>query len=489
MKRITALLLVLVMIVPLALMSCDKDDGGTLPPAGGTGTNAPQGGGETQGDQPAGTDQQPADTQAPVTQDTYIYVPDTEAKYSGLFGIGTHGSANIEFDDIKVTNRADKFEMVTNDFSGENPMDGWTTPTGTITVAEETKAPAETEEGEETEAPETDAADEEKNMVAAASGDTMAYFGDPSWNFVQFSVKIKAIEIGDGVSIYAAVKDDQNYVEVVIGEDGGKYISAYTVVNGEKTLWGSKFPYDLLPLDAEEFQSCSVTLNKEMINVYVNGSHLFDVYSEEAAGGLYGGVGFGTWLTTNSYDNVKVTAKDGTILYENDFSNAGSLESDFVPKTYSGGGWSGMEDNWLSDFVIEADEDAAHGNVLKCVDNSISGAGVIIASSIGNEEWANYTLDCDMRIDGSAEGWLVWSAIRDDSNYAMYNIGGWSNSQTCFEPTEGGAKSTQTQVAYKYTLGVWYHLTLEVTDMYVRGHIYDSEGTEIITNTYLKTLA
>ncbi len=488
MKRITALLLVLVMIVPLALMSCDKDDGGTLPPAGGTGTNAPQGGGETQGNQPAGTDQQPADTQAPVTQDTYIYVPDTEAKYSGLFGIGTHGSANIEFDDIKVTNRADRFEMVTNDFSGENPMDGWTTPTGTITVAEETKAPAETEEGAETEAPETEAADEEKNMVAAATGDTMAYFGDPSWNYVQFSVKVKAIEIGDGVSLYGAVKDDQNYVEVVIGEDGGKYISAYSVVNGEKTQWGSKFPYELLSLSADEFKSCSITLNKEVVNVYVDGSHLFDIYSDEVSG-LYGGVGFGTWSTTNSYDNVVVKKNDGTILYENDFSNAGSLESDFVPRTYSGGTWSGMDANWLSDFVIEADEDAAHGNVLKCVNNGITGAGVIVASSIGNEEWANYTLDCDIRIDGSAEGWLVWSAIRDDSNYAMYNIGGWSNSQTCFEPTESGAKSTQTQVAHAYTLGEWYHLTLEVTDMYVRGHIFDSTGEEIITNTYLKTLA
>ena len=141
--------------------------------------------------------------------------------------------------------------------------------------------------------------------------------------------------------------------------------------------------------------------------------------------------------------------------------------------------------DWQSEWTIEADDDE-HGNVLKNSNSQSTGAALIVSQFMGNEDWSNYTLELDMRIDGGAEGWLIYSAVESDSDYIMYNIGGWGNTKTCFEPTIGGAKTSQSgkqDVSRAFTVGQWYHLTMEVHEMYVITYI---DGEQF--NTYVAEL-
>lgn len=455
MKKLVALLLALVMVLPLALASCSGDNN-DLPPTG-DGTTASNG---NDTNKPANTEEgNKGDNNG--DDGPYEYLPDPDGKLPGKVGIGSNG-ASVSIQTITVTNRRDKTALLSYDFSEGNPTESWSF------------AGAEAADFAVT----TDAETEAVTLNFSKSG-AMAYYGESVWNDIQYALRGVTInEMGNGVVLYVCVTDDKNYVEVIVGDEGGKYITANTVKNGEKTE-EYKIPLEIAEVEVGAKFNMSVTVQKESIEVYVNGSHCFNIYEEMDP--VYGGIALSSWLTGVSYDNIKVTSnKDGSVLYEEDFSDPSVLESKYTPKKYGGGNCADAQiEAWLDYWVIEADEDADHGNVLTLNTKDYSGFAVALTESIGNPAWTDYTIELDARIDLPTEGWLVFVATSDDQNSFMWNVGGWGNTVTCFEIITAGSKGTQTKVDTKFDTGTWYHLKVVVTDMLVQAYV-DGE----LINTY-----
>ena len=98
---------------------------------------------------------------------------------------------------------------------------------------------------------------------------------------------------------------------------------------------------------------------------------------------------------------------------------------------------------------------------------------LVLSSFIGSKKWKNYTLDVDFHIDSGAEGCIIYIAFQDDTNYVMYNVGGWGNSVNAFEPTRKNEKNTQEKANASYDSEYWHHITIIVNgssaDAYVDG--------------------
>ncbi len=460
MKKITALILVLVMILPLVFAACN--DGGTKPGP------APSGTGD------AGTEDKTEGTKEPaVTEDPnkpYEYVPDPEGKYKGVFGLGTKG-ASVEFASYEVKNLKDDHVLASNDFTGEKPLDGWTFATASGgnwdgDQADFVVGPADVE------------GDKPATVLSfkdTASTGSMGYFGDSLWNTVRLTVRPRVLEWGNGVVIYFCVKDKDNYMELVIGDKNGKNITVNSVTSGTVKQEGTIL-LELAGIELGKQFPVGITVNKDCIDAYVSGKKLFSVYGEMK--GITGGIGVGSWATQNSFDNIKVTAKDGTVLYQNDFSNVSDLTSAFQAKQYSGG-------NSSQTASIESDLTANWAVVDGVLMNTATYEGnvLVLTESKGNPDWTEYTIELDARIDVANEGWLVYVGIADDQNYIMWNVGGWANSKTCFQATSGGIKGNASgtdSTPSNYKLGTWYHLKLVVGPNYVLGYV-DGE----LVDTYI----
>ncbi len=469
MKKLFALLLALVMVLPLVFAACDN---GSTVPSGGT-----QGGDDTQ-------TSKPKDTEAPVDPNApYVYVPNAEAQYSGMVGIGTSGTP-VEISSLNVENREDKVDLYESDFNAADPFEGWTFVGGdksafTVTDPVSFKEPAEG--GDDTTA-DTDAATAapaaESAKVLTLGKDAkgvMGYFGDAQWNYIRFAVKLRLLEEkGDGFSIYFCVKDDKNYKELVIGEDDNKYVSVYEVVDGQKTQVANMLDrLHVADKDNDKYFACTIVFEKDSITTIVNGVEVFHLYAkqEEVKNPLYGGVGLGRWATGVSYDNFVVKSnEDGKVLYENDFENVNSLEDDFTPGSYGVGSWTTMSD-WLDEWVI-ADDDKDHGKVLSMINKTPEDAGIVVTEGLGNTDWTNITIDVDARIDIPNEGWLLIFNAKDVANSAFWNVGGWGNTCTCFQTVDNGTKSGQlNNFESKYAADQWYHFTLVVNEATVYAYI------------------
>lgn len=128
---------------------------------------------------------------------------------------------------------------------------------------------------------------------------------------------------------------------------------------------------------------------------------------------IAGRVGVATWNTQAVYDDVKVTAADGTVLFGDDFSaGAGAW-------TPAGGTWS-----------------VADGAYAQ------SSGATPAQSMAGSADWSDYSLEVKARKTGGAEGFLVMFGVKDTGNYYWWNLGGWGNTTSAVEKAVNGAKST-----------------------------------------------
>lgn len=442
-KKITALFLAILMLVmPLAIYGCGGDD---TPDDSLTGDT----------EAPGSNDQQSEDDDEETEEETEpTYEPDPDAQFPGAAGVGSLG-ATVYYDKIKMSAIRNKVILYENDFSGENPLDGmnydtysgydWDKDTNDFSVK----------------ALESEGEDAEQDFVLAfedpSSIGSLIYFGDPKWNYLQYSLRVMINDVGEGGAVvYFGYIDSKNYFALEIGADNNTQLKVYRVENGNKSLVEA-MPYAVA---LNEWFAVGINMKRQDIDIYVASTLMFSLYKEyDPEDAYWGGVGLGSWLTAQSWDNLVVKSNEtGEILYQNDFSDPESLTRDFVPKQYSGGSW-GTIDAWTDYWVIE-DDDEEHGKVLKLNTAAYSGCVVMVADSIGNKDYTNYTIEVDVRRDSGAEAWLVFFNAKDDKNYVMWNIGGWGNTKTTFEPTIDGTKSTGTQIDDAYEMGKWYHVTL-----------------------------
>ncbi|MDP4508843.1 alpha-L-arabinofuranosidase C-terminal domain-containing protein [Nonomuraea turcica] len=149
---------------------------------------------------------------------------------------------------------------------------------------------------------------------------------------------------------------------------------------------------------------------------------------------IKGAVGLGAWRTQVRYDDVKVTAKDGTVLLSDDFS-AGA--SQWTPGL---GTWAVQDGAYVQSALVE---DAR--------------------STAGSADWSNYTMEVTARKTGGAEGFLVMFGVRDTGNFYWWNVGGWNNTQSAIEKSVNGGKSSIATSATTVETGRDHRLKIEVS--------------------------
>jgi alpha-L-arabinofuranosidase len=152
-------------------------------------------------------------------------------------------------------------------------------------------------------------------------------------------------------------------------------------------------------------------------------------------GPLTGAVGLSTWNTAAAYDDVRVTAADGTPLFTDDFSG------DAARWTHTGtGSWS-IEDG----RYVQTDATAENTMV-----------------SAGDPAWHDYDLHVKATKRSGSEGFLVAFGVKDTGNYYWWNLGGWNNTQSAVEQAVDGGKSTLISKAGSVGTGRAYDIDIKV---------------------------
>ncbi|MBL9138350.1 MAG: DUF1080 domain-containing protein [Verrucomicrobiales bacterium] len=149
-----------------------------------------------------------------------------------------------------------------------------------------------------------------------------------------------------------------------------------------------------------------------------------------------GGVGVGTWNTSAEFKEIKVTAPDGKILLQSDFSR--DLDG---WRPLGAGRWS------VQDGVLK--QSAADRDFVRAV--------------AGDRSWTDYTFELKARKLAGREGFLVLFHNGDDEDRTWWNLGGWENQRHGVEMGgTHGAKSGSIET------GRWYDIKIEVRGLAVK---------------------
>ena len=125
--------------------------------------------------------------------------------------------------------------------------------------------------------------------------------------------------------------------------------------------------------------------------------------TETVNGGM---IGVGTWKTTAEFKDIRVTAPDGTVLFDSNFSNGTE-------------GWNLLGDS--------ADWNVRDGALRQTAE------GEFIRAIAGSRDWTDYTLTLKARKLSGEEGFLILFRIFGDNDRTWWNIGGWVNESDAVE--------------------------------------------------------
>ncbi len=164
------------------------------------------------------------------------------------------------------------------------------------------------------------------------------------------------------------------------------------------------------------------------------------IAASAVTGGAFNGrVGVGTWNTQAEFDDLKVTAPDGKVLYSQNFA-------DGAPNfTNRDGSWK-----------------AQNG-----VYTQSSGAQPAL-SFVGDANWTDYDLTVRARKTGGAEGFIIPFRVRNNDNYLWWNVGGWQNSRSRIQRPTGDGGELGTNSTLTIEPNRWYDLKVEVRGAQIR---------------------
>ncbi|WP_239152604.1 alpha-L-arabinofuranosidase C-terminal domain-containing protein [Virgisporangium aliadipatigenens] len=130
---------------------------------------------------------------------------------------------------------------------------------------------------------------------------------------------------------------------------------------------------------------------------------------------ITGGIGLSTWGTASTYDDVKVTGTDGTVLFSDDF-NGGNADR-----------WTPVEPRGTWSVV-----NGAYAQSDAVAEDTLVKAGNITAT--------DYDLTLKATKQSGREGFLIAFGVQPNNELYWWNIGGWNNTQGAIQKGEGGGK-------------------------------------------------
>jgi serine/threonine protein kinase len=162
---------------------------------------------------------------------------------------------------------------------------------------------------------------ENGELVQPKTERSIIHFGDPNWTDYTLEVEGRSksgVKGGQGPMVLFRVEDPSNFREFVIGAYGGTATEATFHTNG---LW-ARVPGSFLqvPHEHDRWYKIRIEARGGNITCSVDGK---PVFTHAGAAHRRGMIGLATWNSSIRYRNLKVTAPDGTVLWEG-FPDVGS---------------------------------------------------------------------------------------------------------------------------------------------------------------------
>jgi alpha-L-arabinofuranosidase len=155
-----------------------------------------------------------------------------------------------------------------------------------------------------------------------------------------------------------------------------------------------------------------------------------------------GKIGVGTWNTQAEFKDIRVT-KHGEKLYVSDFSLGAK-------------GWKPDAGKW--NIVGEALQQSA--------------TGIKLRAYAGDSLWTDYTYTLKARKLSGSEGFLILFSVKDNDNYAWWNIGGWGNTRHAVEYCENGWRVlVGTQETGSVETDRWYDIKIELSGQHIKCYL------------------
>lgn len=295
MKKIIAFLLAAMMLVSLA--ACDNNDS-KLPVGDDDSDSVASDTKDAEDDTKSADDTEADDTEA----EEIVYEPDLDAKYSGMVGVAVE-SGTAYFDNLKVTSKqSNKLQLSYNDME-DGAVPTFVYSNGDVAVSTDPLAEED---------------DEEIGKVLSGAAGSMAYLGSSEWNYYQYAVKVLPTDDDTAINIIFCVKDEKNYYVLSLGESGNSQADCYEVKDGVKTSVAEKV---LVTLPLDSWSNIGITVDREVIGIYVNGKQKFSLFDEE-------------WVYSKS---IAPTASVVNAPYCSSWESWAGLNDGDVPKLTNGG--------------------------------------------------------------------------------------------------------------------------------------------------------
>ena len=173
-----------------------------------------------------------------------------------------------------------------------------------------------------------------------------------------------------------------------------------------------------------------------------------------------GKIGLGTWNTQAEFKDIAVT-KNGQKLLISEFAQGSK-------------GWKPVAGKW--NIVGEALQQSADGIKLRAY--------------AGDSLWTDYTYTLKAKKLSGTEGFLILFSVKDNDNYAWWNIGGWGNTKNAVECCEDGWRVL---VGQQSTGSVeadrWYDIKIELNGQHIRCYLDGKLIHDVMyENTLLRSL-
>jgi len=129
-----------------------------------------------------------------------------------------------------------------------------------------------------------------------------------------------------------------------------------------------------------------------------------DLYTDESIERIMGRIGLGTWKTAAEFDYIKVSDRDGKILFFDDFDHDGKT-------------WQVYHGTWKATNGLLVQSSLAQDSRVY----------------FGKADWSDYTIEVRARKKEGSEEFLILFGAKDNNNYYWWNIGGYANRSSVIE--------------------------------------------------------